>query len=94
MGEIIDFSEACDTWNCVKVKDWLDEVQALINYKEGGHLLSALWEGNNRIEAFRKDLMSTIPKKHLNENTKYHLNLCGNFVIGGSTGDVGRRGGR
>ena len=40
------------------------------------------------LEALRKDLMekvvmTTIPKKYLDENTKYHINPCGNFVIGG-----------
>merc|ERR1712209_66703 len=49
------------------------------------------------LEALRKDLMekvvmTTIPKKYLDENTKYHINPCGNFVIGGPMGDAGLTG--
>ena len=40
------------------------------------------------LEALRKDIMekvvnTTIPKKYLDADTKYHINPCGNFVIGG-----------
>jgi len=49
------------------------------------------------LDALRKDIMekvvyTTIPKKYLDENTKYHINPCGNFVIGGPMGDAGLTG--
>merc|ERR1711954_130415 len=45
----------------------------------------------------RKDIMekvvyTTIPKKYLDDDTKYHINPCGNFVIGGPMGDAGLTG--
>ena len=30
--------------------------------------------------------------KYLDDNTKYHINPCGNFVIGGPMGDAGLTG--
>ena len=36
--------------------------------------------------------MTTIPKKYLDADTKYHINPCGNFVIGGPMGDAGLTG--
>jgi len=49
------------------------------------------------LESLRSDIMNkvvleTIPKKYLDENTVYHLNPCGNFVIGGPMGDAGLTG--
>merc|ERR1712020_598923 len=49
------------------------------------------------LEALRKDIMekvinTTIPKKYLDSDTKYHINPCGNFVIGGPMGDAGLTG--
>merc|ERR1719325_179959 len=49
------------------------------------------------LEALRKDIMekvvmTTIPKKYLDADTKYHINPCGNFVIGGPMGDAGLTG--
>merc|ERR1712223_821147 len=49
------------------------------------------------LEALRSDLMekvikTTIPAKYLDENTKYHINPCGNFVIGGPQSDAGLTG--
>ncbi|XP_059098190.1 S-adenosylmethionine synthase-like isoform X2 [Tigriopus californicus] len=49
------------------------------------------------LEALRQDIMdkvirSTIPAKYLDEDTKYHINPCGNFVIGGPMGDAGLTG--
>lgn len=49
------------------------------------------------LECLREDLMEkvvkeVIPKKYLDENTVYHLNPCGNFVIGGPMGDAGLTG--
>jgi len=46
------------------------------------------------LEALRKDIMekvvyTTIPKKYLDADTKFHINPCGNFVIGGPMGDAG-----
>ena len=41
------------------------------------------------LEALRKDIMekvvlTTIPKQYITPETKYHINPCGNFVIGGN----------
>jgi len=49
------------------------------------------------LDALRKDIMekvieTTIPKKYLDGDTKYHINPCGNFVIGGPMGDAGLTG--
>jgi len=49
------------------------------------------------LEALRKDVMekvvrTTIPKKYLDADTKFHINPCGNFVIGGPMGDAGLTG--
>merc|ERR1712002_528065 len=49
------------------------------------------------LESLRDDLMKkvvleTIPKKYLDENTVYHLNPCGNFIIGGRMGVAGLTG--
>merc|ERR1711910_190549 len=49
------------------------------------------------LEALRKDIMekvvhTTIPKKYITPETKYHINPCGNFVIGGPMGDAGLTG--
>merc|ERR1712061_238657 len=49
------------------------------------------------LDALRKDIMekvilTTIPKKCLDADTKYHINPCGNFVIGGPMGDAGLTG--
>jgi len=49
------------------------------------------------LEALRKDIMekvvyTTIPKKYLDDDTKFHINPCGNFVIGGPMGDAGLTG--
>eukprot|EP00092_Neocalanus_flemingeri_P003042 GFUD01003251.1.p1 GENE.GFUD01003251.1~~GFUD01003251.1.p1 ORF type:complete len:396 (-),score=116.90 GFUD01003251.1:980-2167(-) len=46
------------------------------------------------LEALRKDIMdkvvyTTIPKKYLDAETMFHINPCGNFVIGGPMGDAG-----
>jgi len=49
------------------------------------------------LEALRKDIMekvvlTTIPKQYITPETKYHINPCGNFVIGGPMGDAGLTG--
>jgi len=49
------------------------------------------------LPALREDVMekvikAVIPAKYLDENTKYHINPCGNFVIGGPMGDAGLTG--
>ena len=31
-----------------------------------------------------------IPDEYLDENTKYHINPCGKFVVGGPRGDAGK----
>jgi S-adenosylmethionine synthetase len=46
------------------------------------------------IDTIRKDVMehvikNTIPAELLDENTKYHINPTGRFVVGGPMGDVG-----
>ena len=40
------------------------------------------------LEQLREDVMekvikAVIPAKYLDEETKYHINPCGNFIIGG-----------
>merc|ERR1719433_1690445 len=45
-----------------------------------------------RQEIFDKVIKTTIPKKYLDADTKYHINPCGNFVIGGPMGDAGLTG--
>merc|ERR1711902_470247 len=42
--------------------------------------------------AFENVIKTVIPEKYLDENTKYHINPCGNFVIGGPMGDAGLTG--
>ena len=47
------------------------------------------------LEALREDIMekvvkTVIPSKYLDAETKYHINPCGNFVIGGPMGDAGK----
>jgi len=49
------------------------------------------------LEALREDILekvikTTIPKKYLDKDTVYHINPCGNFVIGGPMGDAGLTG--
>merc|ERR1712180_334681 len=49
------------------------------------------------LEALRKDIMekvilTTIPRQYITPETKYHINPCGNFVIGGPMGDAGLTG--
>ena len=49
------------------------------------------------LPALREDIMekvvkTVIPAKYLDDNTKYHINPCGNFVIGGPMGDAGLTG--
>jgi len=45
-----------------------------------------------REDVIEKVIKSVIPDKYLDENTKYHINPCGNFVIGGPMGDAGLTG--
>merc|ERR1712223_21121 len=49
------------------------------------------------LDTLRKDIMekvvlATIPKQYITPETKYHINPCGNFVIGGPMGDAGLTG--
>lgn len=49
------------------------------------------------LAALREDVMekvikAVIPAKYIDENTKYHINPCGNFAIGGPMGDAGLTG--
>merc|ERR1712076_130703 len=49
------------------------------------------------LDALRADIMekvvkTTIPAKYLDNDTKFHINPCGNFVIGGPMGDAGLTG--
>jgi len=39
-----------------------------------------------------KVVYTTIPKKYLDKDTVFHINPCGNFVIGGPMGDAGLTG--
>merc|ERR1711970_1715853 len=44
-------------------------------------------------KALKEDVVyTTIPKKYLDADTKFHGNPCGNFVIGGPMGDAGLTG--
>merc|ERR1712156_1201283 len=45
-----------------------------------------------REDVIEKVIKTVIPEKYLDENTKYHINPCGNFVIGGPMGDAGLTG--
>merc|ERR1711963_771652 len=45
-----------------------------------------------RKELMEKVIKTVIPKKYLDADTKYHINPCGNFVIGGPMGDAGLTG--
>merc|ERR1739847_155854 len=45
-----------------------------------------------REDVIEKGIKTVIPAKYLDENTKYHINPCGNFVIGGPMGDAGLTG--
>jgi len=45
-----------------------------------------------REDVMEKVIKAVIPAKYLDENTKYHINPCGNFVIGGPMGDAGLTG--
>merc|ERR1712001_535811 len=45
-----------------------------------------------REDVMEKVVKTVIPEKYLDENTKYHINPCGNFVIGGPMGDAGLTG--
>jgi len=42
-----------------------------------------------RAEIKEKAIKAVIPDKYLNEKTKFHINPCGMFVIGGPCGDAG-----
>jgi len=49
------------------------------------------------LDTLREDIMekvinTTIPKKYLDKDTVYHINPCGNFIIGGPMGDAGLTG--
>jgi len=39
-----------------------------------------------------KVIRVVIPKHYLDDTTKYHINPCGNFIIGGPMGDAGLTG--
>jgi S-adenosylmethionine synthetase len=43
-----------------------------------------------RDEIMTKVVKEVIPDKYLDVNTKYHINPCGNFIIGGPMGDAGK----
>merc|ERR1712021_269035 len=45
-----------------------------------------------REDVAEKVIKTVIPAKYLDENTKFHINPCGNFVIGGPMGDAGLTG--
>jgi len=45
-----------------------------------------------RQEIIDKVIKTTIPEKYLDEETVYHINPCGDFVIGGPMGDAGLTG--
>ncbi|CAG7732203.1 unnamed protein product [Allacma fusca] len=45
-----------------------------------------------RDEVMEKVIKTVIPPKYLDEHTKYHINPCGDFIIGGPMGDAGLTG--
>lgn len=47
---------------------------------------------NLKSDIIDKVILTTIPHKLLDENTKYHINPTGKFVIGGPQGDAGLTG--
>lgn len=47
---------------------------------------------NLKQDIIEKVIKTTIPQKLLDENTKYHINPTGKFVIGGPQGDAGLTG--
>ena len=60
-------------------------------------LISSQHEDEIDLSTIRKDLIEkvikeVIPKKYLDENTKYYINPTGRFVIGGPLGDTGLTG--
>lgn len=45
-----------------------------------------------RQEIMEKAIKAVIPENYLDDKTKYHINPCGEFVIGGPQGDAGLTG--
>lgn len=45
-----------------------------------------------RKEILEKAIKVVIPEKYLTTDTKFHINPCGNFIIGGPQGDAGLTG--
>lgn len=43
-------------------------------------------------EIMEKAIKAVIPEKYLDNDTKYHINPCGPFIIGGPQGDAGLTG--
>ena len=61
------------------------------------NILFCFYSEKVTLAALREDVMekvikAVIPAKYIDENTKYHINPCGNFVIGGPMGDAGLTG--
>ena len=68
---------------------WSPETEIAVDVLSGGEKVT--------LEALRNDVMekvikTTIPSKYLDDDTKYHINPCGNFIIGGPMGDAGLTG--
>ncbi|MEM8843581.1 MAG: methionine adenosyltransferase [Pseudomonadota bacterium] len=77
--------------------------QVTIRYEDGAPVavdavvLSTQHDPEISLAALQEAVMEEIikpvlPQKWLNENTKYHINPTGNFVIGGPVGDCGLTG--
>lgn len=79
------------------------KTQVTVEYENGvpsrieNVVVSTQHSPESELETIRKDIiehviMKIIPKKMLDENTKYYVNPTGRFVIGGPMGDAGLTG--
>lgn len=70
---------------------------ALIPIRAHTIVISTQHSDKVSLEVLRKDVMekvvrAVIPPQYLDDNTVYHINPCGDFIIGGPMGDAGLTG--